>query len=129
MAVLLITHDLAVVAGFADRVMVMYAGRSVEECSVEKLFTAATHPYTWGLIRSLPRLDGKVVDRLPAVKGQPPSPKLRPTGCQFHPRCDYAVDHCREVEPLMEVHERDDHPSACHFAGELRPPSEEGADK
>jgi oligopeptide/dipeptide ABC transporter ATP-binding protein len=118
-AVLLITHDLGIVAGFADRVIVMYAGRAVETCATAKLFSGATHPYTWGLMGSLPRIEGPVLTRLPAIGGQPPSPTRIPTGCPFHPRCPYAQDVCRTDVPELTVHPRDDHPSACHFAGAL----------
>jgi oligopeptide/dipeptide ABC transporter ATP-binding protein len=122
-AVLLITHDLAVVAGFADRVLVMYAGRAAEVCTTEALFRASTHPYTWGLMGALPRLDGPLLERLPTIPGQPPSPARVPPGCPFHPRCGYVQDVCRAEVPELVVHPGDNHPSACHFAGSLPRPS------
>jgi oligopeptide/dipeptide ABC transporter ATP-binding protein len=122
-AVLLITHDLGVVAGFADRVLVMYAGRAVESCSTETLFRASTHPYTWGLLGSLPRIEGPLLARLPAIPGQPPTPGRIPPGCPFNPRCPHARDRCRDEAPDLIVHDTDDHPSACLFAGSLPRPS------
>jgi oligopeptide/dipeptide ABC transporter ATP-binding protein len=118
-AIVLITHDLGVVAGVADRVLVMYAGRGVEQASVEELFYASKHPYTRGLIGSLPRIDG-VEGRLTRIKGQPPSLLHPPTGCAFHPRCDHArlPSPCADVRPeLYDVGPL--HRSACHFANEL----------
>jgi oligopeptide/dipeptide ABC transporter ATP-binding protein len=116
-AVLLITHDLGIVAGFADRVIVMYAGRAVETGTTAKLFGRATHPYTLGLLGSLPRIEGPLLPRLAAIGGHPPSPARIPPGCPFHPRCAYAQDVCRVEVPGLVVHPPDDHPSACHFAG------------
>jgi oligopeptide/dipeptide ABC transporter ATP-binding protein len=118
-AVLLITHDLGIIAGFADRVIVMYAGRAVETCATAKLFSGATHPYTWGLMGSLPRIEGPVLTRLAAIGGHPPTPSRIPPGCPFHPRCPYLQSVCRTDVPELTVHPEDDHPSACHFAGTL----------
>ena len=90
-AIVLITHDLGVVAGVADRVLVMYAGREAELGSVEDVFYRPSHPYTRGLLASLPRLDrGPERQRLHRIKGQPPSMIFLPPGCAFHPRCPYA---------------------------------------
>jgi peptide/nickel transport system ATP-binding protein len=122
MALLLITHDLGIVAGNTDRVVVMYAGRAVEESPVDQFFYGSTMPYTWGLLGSLPRLDRPPVQSLPVIGGQPPSPHNRPAGCAFHPRCVYAQEVCRQVVPELVVHEFDDHRSACHFAGSLPRP-------
>ena len=122
MALLLITHDLGIVAGNTDRVMVMYAGRVVEESPVDQFFYGSTMPYTWGLLGSLPRLDRPPVQSLPIIGGQPPSPLRRPAGCAFHPRCVYAKEVCKQEVPELAVHERDDHRSACHFAGSLPRP-------
>jgi len=103
MAVLLITHNLGVVAGTTRRVYVMYAGQIVEESSTGELFAAPAHPYTGGLIAAVPRLDQKR-DRLAQIPGQVPPATDWPTGCRFHPRCPYAWDKCRtEMPPLLDV--------------------------
>ena len=118
-AIVLITHDLGVVAGVADRVLVMYAGRPVEQASVDELFYSSRHPYTRGLIGSLPRIDG-VEGRLSRIKGQPPSLLHPPSGCAFHPRCDFAKlpSPCADTRPeLFTV--GPGHLSACHLAEEL----------
>ena len=95
LALLLITHDLSVVAEICDRVLVMYSGRLVEEAPVERLFAAPAHPYTQGLLAALPRL-GQRVERghLPSIAGQVPDPATRPSGCAFHPRCPQVLDVC-----------------------------------
>jgi peptide/nickel transport system ATP-binding protein/oligopeptide transport system ATP-binding protein len=97
--VILITHDLGVIAQMADRVAVMYAGRIVEEGPVDAIFHAPRHPYTIGLERSVPRLDVARGGRLVPIPGMPPSLSRVPAGCPFHPRCAHAVDVCREVMP------------------------------
>jgi peptide/nickel transport system ATP-binding protein len=102
-AVILITHDLGVVAEVADEVVVMYAGRVVEQASVQDLFDAPQHPYTVGLLGSIPRLDAERT-RLASIEGQVPSPLQRPAGCSFADRCPFADAHCRSVAPdLREV--------------------------
>jgi peptide/nickel transport system ATP-binding protein len=102
-AIMLITHDLGVVAEMADRVIVMYAGQIVEEAPVGVLFSRPEHPYTVGLLGSIPRLDKKR-GRLPAIEGTVPSPLAMPTGCRFAPRCPFAEDRCRsEAPPLRPV--------------------------
>ncbi len=119
-AVVLITHDLGVVAGMADRVTVMYAGRMVEAGTVDDVFDASAHPYTAGLLASLPRLDGDVDEPLLPIGGQPPSMLAPPPGCAFHPRCRWALEEagCMTVVPPTE--ERNPgHVSACHRADEL----------
>lgn len=100
LAVLLITHDLGVVAELADRVVVMYAGQVVEQAGVDDLFHAARHPYTWGLLDSIPRLDQPRPERLPQIPGQPPSLLNPPAGCRFAPRCGYVFDDCTRPPPL-----------------------------
>jgi peptide/nickel transport system ATP-binding protein len=122
-AVVLITHDLALLAGFAERLLVMYAGRVVEEGDVRALYYGASHPYTWGLLTSITRLDQSRAERLEAIPGSPPSATLLPAGCAFHPRCTHAEAVCADTVPQLVVHAGDDHPSACHFAGRLTPPS------
>ncbi|MGV8082957.1 MAG: ABC transporter ATP-binding protein [Coriobacteriia bacterium] len=116
-AVIMITHDLGVVADMADRILVMYAGRAVEYGAVNDVFYHPLHPYTWGLMDSLPRHDLTEKSELCPIKGQPPSLINLPSGCPFHPRCPYAQERCRvEVPPLRVIH--DEHLVACHFAGE-----------
>jgi oligopeptide/dipeptide ABC transporter ATP-binding protein len=103
-AIILITHNLGVVAGICDRVLVMYAGRIVEEGPTTEVFGKPKHPYTWSLLRSIPRLDD--VSRVPlrAIEGTPPDLHNPPSGCQFHPRCPVRIDKCSQVEPeLLEV--------------------------
>jgi peptide/nickel transport system ATP-binding protein len=119
-AIIMITHDLGVVAETADDVVVMYAGEVVEHGSVDVLFSRPQHPYTWGLLGSLPRLDVSV-DRLVQIAGQPPSLLNPPTGCRFHPRCQYAMSICRTTHPEL----RPDaggaaHLFACHLDQETR---------
>ncbi|MEV7814902.1 ABC transporter ATP-binding protein [Streptomyces flaveolus] len=113
MGLILITHDLGVVADVADRIAVMYAGRIVESAPVHDLYKVPAHPYTRGLLDSIPRLDHKGHE-LYAIKGLPPNLTHIPPGCSFHPRCPMARDVCRTDEPpLYEV--SDERGSACHF--------------
>ena len=101
MAIIMITHDLGVIAEVADDVAVMYGGKVVEQATVAELFDSPQHPYTWGLLGSLPRLDSKA-DRLEQIPGQPPSLLRPPSGCAFHPRCEFAFNRCStEVPPLV----------------------------
>jgi oligopeptide transport system ATP-binding protein len=102
MAVLLITHDLGVVAGHADRVVVMYAGRVVETAPTERLFDQPTHPYTEGLLAAVPRIDVPRA-RLHAIPGQVPAATAWPSGCRFRPRCPYAWEKCLEEPALLET--------------------------
>jgi len=113
LALLLITHDLSVVAETCDRVLVMYSGSLVEEAPVERLFAQPAHPYTRGLLRALPRL-GQPVKRgqLPSIPGQIPDAPQRPSGCPFHPRCDDVLEQCRSEEPPLHVLS-DNHKSRC----------------
>jgi oligopeptide/dipeptide ABC transporter ATP-binding protein len=101
LAVLLITHDLGVVAEVADRVLVMYAGRVVEQGTLDEIFYDPQHPYTWGLLGSLTRLDQPPPERLPQIAGQPPSLLAPPEGCHFRPRCPHEFERCPEVPPLV----------------------------
>jgi peptide/nickel transport system ATP-binding protein len=101
-AILLITHNVALVASLCSRVVVMYAGRIVEEGPTAAIFNAPQHPYTWSLLRSVPRIDTAGKDRLLAIGGQPPNPRDLPTGCKFHPRCRFVVPRCKEEEPSLE---------------------------
>lgn len=116
LAILLISHDLGILAGFVDRVVVMYAGRPVEKCPIDQMYHASIHPYTMGLLGSLPRLDGDVHQSLTTIGGQPPSALNLPPGCPFHPRCRYTEQICRELEPELVVPPGGQHASACHFA-------------
>jgi oligopeptide transport system ATP-binding protein len=117
MGLILITHDLGVVADVADRIAVMYAGRIVEEADAVDLYAKPAHPYTKGLLGSIPRLDLKGHD-ISVIGGLPPTLTKLPTGCSFHPRCPYVQDICkREVPPLVSFGEN--RGSACHFWPEV----------
>ena len=110
-AIILITHDLGVVAELADDVVVMYAGRIVERATVVALFAEPQHPYTVGLLGSIPRLDIEQ-DRLAAIEGQVPNPLAPVTGCRFHPRCPFVIERCRQEDPpLFDL--GNGHESAC----------------
>jgi peptide/nickel transport system ATP-binding protein/oligopeptide transport system ATP-binding protein len=98
--VIFVTHDLGVVADIADRVLVMYAGRVVEQGTLDEIFYDPQHPYTWGLLGSVTRMDREPPRRLPAIPGLPPSLLNAPQGCHFRPRCPHAFDRCTEVPPL-----------------------------
>jgi peptide/nickel transport system ATP-binding protein len=117
-SIVLITHDMGVVADIADRVMVMYAGRIVERGSKRELFTQPWHPYSWGLHDSIPPLEGPKPRRLPSIPGNPPSLLRLPAGCAFAPRCRYRFDKCAEQPPLEG---RDGHEAACFLPLEDRP--------
>src|SRR5438477_3116206 len=113
-AIILITHDLGVIDELADDVIVMYAGQVIERCSAERLFSEPQHPYTIGLLGSIPRLHLEQ-ERLPAIQGFVPDAASPPSGCRFHPRCPFAVAKCRqETPPLMEI--TPDHYAACWLA-------------
>jgi oligopeptide transport system ATP-binding protein len=114
-AIVLITHDLGVVAGLSDRVMVMYAGRIVETGSVRDIFYDPQHPYTKGLLNSMPRLDEARAEALQTISGQPPNLQRLPPGCPFRPRCPYAFDRCEsELPPLRPIGEAG-RAKACHL--------------
>lgn len=100
--IVLITHDLGVIAEMADRVLVMYAGQVVEEASVMSLFREPRHPYTQGLLQSIPRLDQPRQQKLHIIEGTVPYLSAMPNGCRFHPRCTFATDICRNEEPSLE---------------------------
>ncbi len=119
-AVILITHDLGVVAEVAHRVAVMYGGRIVETGPVDEIFKRPKHPYTVGLLKSLPRIDA-AEDRLVPITGQPPNPAKLPRGCSFHPRCPIGRDRerCRTEEPRLAQAGGPAHRSACHYADEV----------
>jgi peptide/nickel transport system ATP-binding protein len=112
--VIFVTHDLGVVADIADRVLVMYSGRLVEVGTLDEIFYDPQHPYTWGLMGSVTRVDRDPPKRLPAIPGQPPSLLRVPEGCHFRPRCPHAFDRCHEVPPLeSRVPESLDHLDRC----------------
>jgi peptide/nickel transport system ATP-binding protein len=112
--VIIVTHDLAVVADIADRVAVMYAGRVVEQGTLDQLFYDPQHPYTWGLLGSITRIDGDRSKRLPAIPGMPPSLRNPPTGCHFAPRCPHAFDACSKVPALeARIPGASDHQDRC----------------
>jgi glutathione transport system ATP-binding protein len=120
-AIVLITHDLGVVAGLAQRVMVMYAGQQVELGTTHEIFYETRHPYTLGLLASLPRLDDIGDEPLVPIAGSPPSLIRRPSGCPFHPRCRFArvPGLCDAEVPALRLVAGDAHMSACHYAEEL----------
>jgi peptide/nickel transport system ATP-binding protein len=121
MALILITHDLGVVADIADRIAVMYAGRVIEHADVHSIYAAPAHPYTRGLLESVPRLDQKG-QRLTSIPGLPPSMLALPSGCPFHPRCRYARPLCVEqvpVDHLLPAARSQGRTSACHFAEQI----------
>jgi len=111
-ALIMITHDLGVVAETADDIVVMYSAKVVEHAPVQDIFSRPRHPYTWGLMGSLPRLDVNV-ERLVQIPGQPPSLLNPPKGCRFNPRCTYTMSVCRETEPLLKGDA--EHADACHL--------------
>jgi oligopeptide/dipeptide ABC transporter ATP-binding protein len=100
-ATILITHNLGVVAGMCERVLVMYAGRVVETGATEDVFSHPKHPYTWALLRSIPRLDAEEHEPLRAIEGLPPDLTRLPGGCAFHPRCPFRVERCSEERPVL----------------------------
>jgi peptide/nickel transport system ATP-binding protein len=117
-AMLIITHNLGVVARYADRVNVMYAGRIVERGTAREIYATPRHPYTRGLLRSVPRLDEPRRAKLQPIEGQPPDLSRLPEGCSFAPRCTYAVERCRVEAPTLVAVEGD-HRASCWLAGDL----------
>ncbi len=139
-AVILVTHDLGVVADIADRIAVMYAGRIVEQGSLDDIFYDPQHPYTWGLLGSITRVDRPRPERLPAIAGLPPSLADRPEGCHFRPRCPHEFGQCTNVPPLeARVTDASAHRDRCWLTveqkrqlrevrpGEIGLPTKEGA--
>jgi peptide/nickel transport system ATP-binding protein len=121
MAIVIITHDLGVVAEMADDIAVMYAGRIVETASAELIFDGPEHPYTWGLLRSIPTLDGSREADLVPIPGTPPSLIQRPSGCHFHPRCPYAQPSHARIDPqLRAVPDQPGHHVACLLEVDVR---------
>jgi peptide/nickel transport system ATP-binding protein len=121
MAIVIITHDLAVVAEIADEVAVMYAGRIVEHAETKKIFASPQHPYTWGLLKSIPRLDSPRGEELVPIAGRPPSLINRPSGCHFHPRCPYVQEDHKRLDPKLEAVPGDpEHEVACLLEADVR---------
>jgi peptide/nickel transport system ATP-binding protein len=121
MAIVMITHDLAVVAEVAQEIAVMYAGRIVETAPAGLIFSAPQHPYTWGLLQSIPTLQAPRSERLAPIAGAPPSLIDRPSGCHFHPRCPYAKpEHALVVPPLEAIAGGSGHRVACLLAADER---------
>ncbi len=122
MAVIMITHDLGVVAELADDVCVMYAGRVVERGTTGTIFDEPQHPYTWGLLKSIPRMSASRDEELVPIQGRPPSLINRPNGCAFHPRCPYVLPRHKEVDPQLEPASAGggDHAVACLLAEPTR---------
>ncbi|MGI8695646.1 MAG: ABC transporter ATP-binding protein [Mycobacteriales bacterium] len=114
-SVVIITHDMGVVADIADRVLVMYAGRTVEQGRKRDVFYDPQHPYTWGLLGSIARLDRPKGERLASIPGAPPSLIARPSGCHFEPRCAHRFDRCTVDDPRLTAKVGDDHLDACHL--------------
>jgi oligopeptide transport system ATP-binding protein len=121
MAIIWITHDLGIIAGLAQRVNVMYAGFIIETAPVKKLYGDPRHPYTLGLLRSVPRLDAPIKEKLTPIEGLPPDLIGLPPGCPFAPRCEYAIDRCREENPQLEPVDTD-HSVACWVDVKTRKP-------
>lgn len=117
-AVILVTHDLGVIAELSDRVNVMYAGKIVERGSVDDIFYSCRHPYTEALERSIPQFTKVRPARLTAISGNPPNPLHLPSGCAFHPRCPYRLDICDKKVPVLET-VSPDHTKACFYEGPL----------
>src|SRR3954454_23046480 len=118
-AIIMITHDLSVIAGFADRVAVMYAGRIVETGTVDEVFYSPRMPYTMGLLGATPRADDPGNRPLVPIEGTPPSLQDLPPGCPFAPRCPLVFDTCREVEPALIAVGSPGHRAACHLAEKI----------
>jgi oligopeptide/dipeptide ABC transporter ATP-binding protein len=119
--IILVTHDLGVVADIADRVVVMYAGRVVEQGTLDELFYDPLHPYTWGLLGSITRIDSDRSDRLPAIPGQPPSLLSPPQGCHFRPRCPHSFEACTDVPELApRVPDAGGHLDRCFLDAEAK---------
>lgn len=116
MAIILISHDLGVISQMADRVLVMYSGRIVEEGTVNDIFYRTSMPYTWSLLRSLPRLDG-ARERLINIEGHPPNLLNPPKGCNFAPRCPFSTEKCREIDPELR-YRGNGHQAACILSEE-----------
>jgi peptide/nickel transport system ATP-binding protein len=121
MAIVVITHDLGVVAEMADDIAVMYAGRIVEKTSADLLFSKPEHPYTWGLLQSIPTLTGSREEPLIPISGTPPSLINPPSGCHFHPRCPYAEPEHAIVDPQLEqLADQPSHGVACLLEVDVR---------
>jgi peptide/nickel transport system ATP-binding protein len=121
MAIIVITHDLGVVAEITDHIAVMYAGRIVERAPTEAIFNSPQHPYTWGLLKSIPRLDSARDEELVPIAGRPPSLIKRPSGCFFHPRCPYVREAHKRIDPKLEAVTGDpEHSVACLLSSEVR---------
>lgn len=118
-AIILISHDLRVVARVTQRVAVMYAGKMVEQASTEKLFSHPMHPYTDGLMHCVPRLDAAVGQRLTPIPGMPPDLSCLPQGCAFAPRCARASEKCRTQEPVRHLRDAEQHTAVCHHPLEI----------
>jgi peptide/nickel transport system ATP-binding protein len=120
-AIILVTHDLGVVADVADRIVVMYAGRVVEQATLDEIFYDPQHPYTWGLLGSIARIDRDRSQRLPAIPGLPPSLLRPPEGCHFRPRCPHAFDRCTQVPELKaRLPDAPDHLDRCWLEPERK---------
>ena len=117
MSIILITHDLGVVAGNSDDMLVMYGGEIMEIGKTENIYSASTHPYTQGLMSAVPRLDDSE-ERLITIPGNPPNMMKTPLGCPFSPRCKFSIDTCSNVSPVLTNVSKNNHLRACHVATE-----------
>ena len=127
-AVIIITHNLGVVARYADRVNVMYAGKIIERGTADEIYETPKHPYTRGLLGSVPRLDVDRADRLASIEGMPPDLDRLPPGCSFQPRCRYAVEQCLAESPTLTSNDGEQHEYACWRGHEFGPLELTGAD-
>ncbi len=117
MSIILITHDLGVVAGNSDDMLVMYGGEIMEIGKTENIYSASTHPYTQGLMSAVPRLDDSE-ERLITIPGNPPNMMKAPVGCPFSPRCKFSIDACSNASPVLTNFSKNNHLRACHVATE-----------
>ena len=120
MAIIWITHDLGVVAGMADRVAVMYGGYIVEEAPVKELYANPKHPYTQGLLKTLPNMEGQRAERLESIDGQPPNLYQKPVSCPFAPRCSQSMERCLQENPFLEL-KNNNHKVACWWNSDSSP--------
>jgi len=128
LALILITHDLSVLAGVAERVVVMYGGRVMETAPTDEIFYRALHPYTVGLLESIPRIDSDTSQDLVTIGGSPPAPDRPIPGCPFHPRCRFAEDLCAQQLPRLVTPTGGNHPAACHLVAGLIGPRDDPND-
>jgi oligopeptide/dipeptide ABC transporter ATP-binding protein len=128
MAIIWITHDLGVIAGIADRVMVMYAGQVVEEGPVKEIFSDPQHPYTQALLKTVPAVRGPRADKLQVIEGQPPIMYEAPVACSFRNRCQFAFERCSQENPALAPISAPGHRAACFLLDKASTPEPEAVD-